>query len=75
MAGFVEVTVVSVDDMSICTNCGDRSPVTPAMLSSIRKWCFGVDTHCGRCFRAGALPANVIEACMSDGRTFPTFRI
>ena len=74
MTGYFEVTVVPTDTMNICTKCGDRKATNPLMLRHIRQWCFGVNTLCGKCFRSGAMPDNVIEACMPDGQIFRRFR-
>ena len=74
MTGYYEVTVVPTDAMNICTNCGVRKATTPTMLQQIRQWCYGVNSLCGRCFRSGAMPDNVIETCMPDGRILRRFR-
>lgn len=70
MAGFVEVTVVPVEQMNVCTNCGIRKTVNAVTLQNIRKWCFGVNSLCIKCCRTGAVPGNVTELCMPDGQIF-----
>ena len=74
----MEVTVVSVDAMGVCTNCGIRKTVGPATLRIIRQWCFGANSFCTRCCRlgrSGGVQDNVIEMCMPDGQVHPTFHI
>ncbi len=75
MAGFMEVTVVPNEQMSICTNCHKPKTLNTAILENVRKWCFGVNTTCIRCWRTGAVPDNVIEMCMPDGQTLPVFHV
>lgn len=49
MAGFVEVTVVPVDEMAVCTKCGSRKTINADTLGLP-----GILTHrplCRRCAR------------------------
>ena len=75
MAGFMEVTVVPVEQMSICTNCHKPKALDTATLENVRKWCFGVNSVCIRCCRTAAVLDNVIEMCMPDGQTLPVFHV
>lgn len=76
LAGFMEVTVVPNEQMSICTNCHKRKILNTAILENVRKWCFSPTALCIKCCRTGAADLdNVIEMCMPDGRILPTFHV
>ena len=66
MAGFTEVTVVSLEQMGLCTRCGRRMTIGAETLQIIRKWCFDVKTQCGRCCQKEGLDSNVIDFCIQN---------
>ena len=66
MAGFTEVTVVSPEQMGLCTRCGCPVTIGAEMLQIIRQWCFNVNTQCKSCHKIKGVNKNVIEACIGD---------
>ena len=75
MAGFMEVTLVTAEELGLCTHYGTRKTVNAALLQQIRKWCFGLNTLCTLCAETGGLEGDVIEMCMLNGQTLSTFYI
>ena len=66
MAGFTEVTVVSLEQMGLCTRCGRRMTIGAESLQIIREWCFEVKTQCGKCSLEEGIDSNVIEMCIQS---------
>lgn len=73
MAGFTEVTVISLEQMGVCAGCGRRMTIGAEILQTLRKYCFGVNMRCGRYYQMKGVDKNVVELCMGgeDGQVLP----
>ena len=73
MAGFTEVTVVSLEQMGVCVGCGRRMTIGAEVLQTLRKYCFGVNMRCGKYYQMEGVGKNVVELCMGseDGQVLP----